>query len=164
MTSSLAVANTFIDEFGKGSGIQHMKLQKLVYYCHAWWLSVHDRPFIDERPQVWKYGPVFDELYHSLKGYGSQPITSMQRGDHFNEGPERIDDANDELMGLVDWVWARYGDKTAEELSERTHKDGTPWKIIAEKNHFRVPKGTVIDDVIIKQCFSGDPSKVLQAQ
>ncbi|MGN6208118.1 Panacea domain-containing protein [Asticcacaulis sp.] len=164
MVSSLAVANTFIDEFGGQFGIQHMKLQKLVYYSHAWWLSAEAEPFLNERPQVWKYGPVFGDLYHNLKGFGSRPITSMQSGGRFNDVPDRISEDNNELMPLIEWIWARYGGMTAEELSERTHRTGTPWRIIAEQNHFRVPKGKVIDDQTIRTCFSGDPSEILKVQ
>lgn len=35
----LAVANCFLEKFGENGGIEHMKLQKLVYFSYGWWLA-----------------------------------------------------------------------------------------------------------------------------
>src|SRR5271170_5786610 len=56
----LQVANTFVIRHGEQSrGLDHMKLQKLDYFVHGWWLAYHQERLLTERPQVWKYGPVF---------------------------------------------------------------------------------------------------------
>lgn len=159
--SPLAVSNTFIARFGDAAGIQHMKLQKLAYYTHAWWLSHYNQPFLNSRPQVWKFGPVFADLYQDLKGFGWRPIKEPQRDDPFGE-PEIITDANINL--LINWIWGRYGAMTAEDLSTRTHAPGTPWYIIAEQHGYVVPRNATIDDEIIKRCFRGDVQEVLAAQ
>ena len=54
----------------RGLAISHLKLQKLVFFTHAWRLAVHGVPAVDERPEAWEYGPVFNSLYYRLKGSG----------------------------------------------------------------------------------------------
>ena len=159
--SSLELANAFIDRFGAAEGIQHMKLQKLAYYCHSWWLSYYDEPFLRHGPEVWKYGPVFPDLYQSLKHFGSTPIRTVQKDGPFGEA--RIA-GGEFLNGLIQWIWDNYGKYSAGELSDRTHAKGTPWRIIAEKNRFSVPMHTPIDDDVIKGSFRQDTALVLASQ
>jgi uncharacterized phage-associated protein len=163
-TDPLAVANTFIHRFSDGVGIQHMKLQKLAYYTHAWWLSRFDTPYLTRRPEVWRFGPVFSGLYSALRGYGSRPIVTPQPSD-FADEPPIIDGGDEQIVSnLIDWVWGRYGGLTAEQLSERTHAKGTPWQIIAERHNYTVPRYHEIDDNTIKRCFRKDRAEVLRAQ
>ena len=163
-TDPLALSNAFVERFGGRPGIQHMKLQKLAYYTHAWWLSRFETPFLNERPQVWKFGPVFEELYHDLKGFGSVPIVTPQPDHDTPFDPPPTIDGIAQLNQLIDWIWARYGHLSAEALSERTHAPGTPWKLIAERNGYRVPRHTEIDDNTIKRCFRGNVAEVLRRQ
>lgn len=157
----LAVANTFIDRYGQNGGLSHMKLQKLVYYCHGWWLSHYDRPFLNERPEVWKFGPVFGGLYRELNGFGWQSISAPQAPTFYN-APPLVEDQN--VGALIDWVWSRYGGYDAIELSEKTHSPGTPWRLIAEQHDFVVPRHTQIPDDLVKQCFRQEVQRVLQTQ
>lgn len=138
----LAVANEFIVMAGP-SGVSHMKLQKLVYCSYGWWLAYHDEPFINEQPQVWQHGPVFKSLYFALNQYGWRNITSVQN-DNFTTPTPRVDDADDEIHSMLRWVWARYGMRSAEWLSDLTHKPGSPWYVTAAEFSFRVPKNTPI--------------------
>jgi uncharacterized phage-associated protein len=66
--SPLALANEFIVRFKPGEGIEHMKLQKLVYCANGWWLVFNpNQPLVNKAPEVWKFGPVFPSLYHVMK-------------------------------------------------------------------------------------------------
>jgi uncharacterized phage-associated protein len=96
----LAAANFLIIEFGKVRGIEHMKLQKLVYCAHGWWLTAFDSSFLNERPQIWRYGPVFESLYHVLKTFGRTPITSPQSLSPF-ERPLLIDQSDEDVRTLL---------------------------------------------------------------
>jgi hypothetical protein len=62
----LALANEFI-VMSASRGAEHMKLQKLVYFAYGWWLTGHSDRITTEPPQVWKFGPVFESLYHELR-------------------------------------------------------------------------------------------------
>ncbi|MCP8894311.1 DUF4065 domain-containing protein [Shinella daejeonensis] len=138
----LAVANEFIVMAGP-SGVSHMKLQKLVYCSYGWWLAYHDEPFISEQPQVWQHGPVFKSLYFALNQFGWRPITSVQN-DNFTTPPPRVNDADHEICSMLEWTWGRYGMRSAEWLSDLTHKPGSPWYDTAAEFGFRVPKNTPI--------------------
>ena len=61
----------------RGLPISHLKLQKLVFFTHAWCLAIDGSPAVDERPEAWEYGPVFNSLYHRLKGCGHEAIKAF---------------------------------------------------------------------------------------
>lgn len=128
-----------------------MKLQKLVYYAHGWWLTRHREALLDEEPEVWRHGPVFSSLYSSLAGFGpnniKNPVASM-----FGEAP-RVDVDDDEVHDLLRFVWGRYGHLSAFQLSDLTHRPGTPWQILAERNGYRVPLHYKMDTEIIRDEF-----------
>ncbi len=149
----LAVANFFIDQFGGTSGIEHMKLQKLVYCAHGWWLAQEGNvALVNEKPEVWKFGPVFPGLYSVLKIFGREPIVSPQSKGPFEE-PEIIDPLDQNTARLLEWVWRRYGHLSSFALSDLTHKPGTPWHRLATEHSFLVPQGLGIPDSYIAQEF-----------
>lgn len=155
--SPLAIANNFIDQFGKEAGIEHMKLQKLVYNSYGWWLSINglDEPRLtNEGPEIWKHGPVFNSLYQVLKVFGRAPITSAQSSDPFVE-PENVDADDEHVKTFVQWIWSRYGHLSSFALSEMTHKPGTPWHRVAKENNFRIAFNTQIPDQYIIEEFNG---------
>jgi len=149
----LAAANYFISSFGKDNGIEHMKLQKLVYNSYGWWIATfRDDPLLDERPQVWKFGPVFNSLYHVLKPFGRLPILAPVSPGPFDYPPS-IDDDDDNTKELLDWVWNRYGHLSGFALSDMTHRKGTSWQRTAEERNFSVPFGLEIPDDYIAEEF-----------
>jgi uncharacterized phage-associated protein len=40
-----------------------MKLLKLVYIAHGWYLAFADKPLISEKVEAWDYGPVRASAY-----------------------------------------------------------------------------------------------------
>ena len=149
----LAVANTFLAKHGKErGGIDHMKLQKLVFYAYGWWLASHDQPLVAEGPQVWRYGPVFKSLYAALASYGMRGIDTPQRAVPIGQ-PPIIPDDQQEVQDLLEWVWQRYGGSSAGRLSDMTHAPGTPWQEEAAAFNYRVPKGHPIPDARIRTYF-----------
>ncbi len=150
--SPLALANYFIKEFGEDTGIEHMKLQKLVYCVHGWSLGVGKDAVVDERPQVWRYGPVFESLYRALKPFGNRPIFEPKSAGPFDE-PAGIEGDDEDASKLLKWIWGRYGHLSSFELSDMTHKDGTPWERVARENGFTVSYGTEIPDYYIMEEF-----------
>jgi len=155
--SPITLANTFLEKYSGGVGIEHMKLQKLCYYAHGWWLAYKDESFLLEEPQVWRYGPVFNSLYHLLSHFGRKSIVTPQKANPLQE-IETIKDKD--INALIDWVWNRYSNYSAESLSEMTHAEGTPWRIIAEQHNFRVPRDLDIPDSLVKECFAKEAAKL----
>jgi uncharacterized phage-associated protein len=129
-----------------------MKLQKLVYFSHGWWLTGHAVPYLNERPQIWKHGPVFDSLYHVLKTFGSFPITEIQSASPF-EKPAVIDQNDTEIRNLLVWVWQKYGHLSSFALSDMTHREGTAWSRVAAERNFSVPRGLELPDEYVREEF-----------
>lgn len=155
--TSLAVANSFIDKFGRQDGIEHMKLQKLVYCSYGWWLATKGMVGVrltTEGPEIWRHGPVFNSLYRAMKVFGRQGIKSPQSADPFSD-PVKIDQHDKEVSSLIVWVWGRYGHLSSFALSDMTHKHGTPWHRVAAENNFEVAHNTKIPDGYIYEEFHG---------
>lgn len=148
-----ALANFFLKEFGGTDGISHMKLQKLVYLSYGWWLSHYDTPLIKEAPQVWKYGPVFDSLYQSLRTKGREPIRDLIVPSFFSSGPPEISSDDENTLKLLKWVWARYGELDGIALSEITHQPNTPWSEVVKSHEFKIPRNLPLDWTVVKDHY-----------
>jgi uncharacterized phage-associated protein len=155
-----AIANEFI-KLAKESNrpISPMKLQKLVYFAHGWYLALAGNPLINEPIQAWKFGPVIPSLYHSLKAYGNSPITGHVRNEAETlfEEPEisSIDDGpnvkeNEQVKELVKRIWDLYGSFSAVQLSNLTHEPKSPWSTTADRDKKR---GVPIDQDKIRDYF-----------
>lgn len=101
----------------KRGGMTAMKLQKLCYYSQAWSLVWDERPLFSEEIQAWANGPVSPDLYREHRG--QIHIAKVPKGDH----AVLIADERE----TVDAVLGCYGDMSAHELSELTHREH-PWK------------------------------------
>ena len=155
----VAVANEFVERYGKERGIEHMKLQKLTYYAYGWWLAFEDDPLMIEGPEVWKFGPVFSSLYNVLAPFGSKPINEAQRAVPWGETP-RVRAEDEHTLSVLDWIWKRYGGASSFTLSDETHKPGTPWQLEAERKGYNVPRHHRIPDTLIKECFKAEAAKL----
>ena len=75
MYSAKAIANYFLDKADEESiSLTPMKIIKLVYIAHGWYLALTDKPLIKDYVEAWTYGPVIPDLYHEFKKYGNRPI------------------------------------------------------------------------------------------
>jgi uncharacterized phage-associated protein len=129
--STKSIANYFIDR-AKDSGekLSPMKVQKLVYYAMGWFAGYTGKPLVDDAVEAWQYGPVFPDLYHAFKKFGSGAITEKATELDINFEDIEIpapDDPN--VRKFLDNIWASYGKYTAVKLSEMTHAAGSPWDL-----------------------------------
>lgn len=148
------VANAFLVKAKKaGVPVSHMKVQKLVFFLHAWSLALRDAgSFVTEPPEAWPYGPVFDSLYHELKSYGSSNIDAYLK--ELNPATGQMaamvpNSADTEFYRFLDQVWDRYGNFSALQLSALSHEAAGPWAQAREK-HARV-----IDSDMIRNYYRG---------
>lgn len=96
-----------------------MKLQKLVYYSQAWHLVWDEEPLFNEDIEAWANGPVVPALYRAHRGrLQLQPEESL--------GGDASGLTNSERE-TIDAVLHAYGDKSANWLSELTHRED-PWR------------------------------------
>jgi uncharacterized phage-associated protein len=102
----------------EGEFLTQMKLQKLVYISHGWSLGLFDKPLINEQVQAWKWGPVIPPLYKEYAKWGRMPIVCEKR-----DAPK----LPPLVKALLEKMWSVYHGFTAAQLSDMTHRQGTPW-------------------------------------
>ncbi len=160
-----AVANFLLDLAKKdGQTIDPMKLQKLVYYAHGWYLALANAPLLDRSVEAWKYGPVIPVLYRAFQDYGADPITEPARysdvqGTKMVLRPFRLadgmdtspDDSTQYAQRVIRRVWEQYGKFSAIQLSMMTHAPETPWAEAWSQNQGK--RYVPIPDDSIKQYF-----------
>ncbi len=93
-----------------------MKLQKLIYYTQAWSLVWDESPLFDNRIEAWANGPVVRDLYEEHKGRFE--LSNWPKGN-----PSSL---TAKQQQTVDSVLAFYGDRSAQWLSDLTHRE-QPW-------------------------------------
>lgn len=158
--SSKALANTLL-RLGKEKGVTDMtpmKLQKLIYYAHAWYLAFHSQPLIREEVQAWKYGPVIQEIYHEFKEFGNDTINRPAQ--EFNFSGQELELVEPEIPAddtrtheLLKEVFRVYGNLTPIQLSNQSHSDNEPWAVVAKKFKDELPRSLSIPNALIEQCF-----------
>lgn len=154
MYSSEQIANKFIElGLSQGRPITPMQAQKLTYIAHGISLGHRGMGLLQEPVSAWRYGPVTPSLYHSLKHFGSAPITSkVPDYGYFRPDPSLDAYANQ----VVKVVYDTYGRYSGEVLSEFTHRQGTPWH-----QTYTAGQSIIPDDVInnyYKRLMAKDPA------
>jgi uncharacterized phage-associated protein len=99
-----------------GEAITHLKLQKLVYYCQAWYLANFDTPLFEEDFQAWAHGPVARSVYDRFKGNQWAALEAS--------GKSRLPS---EYHDFVAAVYDEYGQFGAKKLEKMTHEEA-PWR------------------------------------
>ncbi len=96
-----------------------MKLQKLAYYSQAWSLVWDEEELFSEDFEAWANGPVVRSLYNKHRGQFKINADLFSGGSSANLTQDQKE--------TIDKVLEFYGDKTAQWLSNLTHKE-SPWK------------------------------------
>lgn len=162
MENALAVANEIIRMANAaGAPPTQMKLQKLLFYAHGWYLALCGEPLVEGTFQAWKYGPVLPSVYHEFKSFGISGIT--------RDGTELVYSPNGELSWmapvlspskaelirkLVKRIWDVYGKYSGDQLSAMTHSRGTPWSK-ARMGHDEDERNILIPNSMIQEYFKG---------
>ena len=143
MYHPITIANYFIvRSFEQADDLTPMKLLKLVYIAHGWYLGAIEKPFISEEVEAWKYGPVIVSLYRSTKKYEGEQVTDLIGIDNIDP---LLDTNKDEYeIKFLDEIWKYYRGYDGLELLNLTCLDDSPW-------HQTVIRGKTIisDDLII---------------
>ena len=132
----------------------HLKLEKLVYLCFADYLCKYDKELYKDEIYAYKYGPVVKSVYDRYRGQGYKEIEQDEddidtTGLHEMPSRSRILFAEDGVSKIksIDETIAKYGDYTANELVDITHKPCTPW----DKAGRGEKTDRIIDNEIIKK-------------
>ena len=120
--------------------MSNLKLQKVLYFVQAAFLSTRHYPCFEEDFEAWDFGPVVPEIYHEYKIFGSSNIIAdndISRSMFSAEDREIIDDMVDICSGY-----------SASELVSITHSQ-SPWK-----DAYRRYSNNIISKDAIEEFFS----------
>lgn len=134
----------------------HLKLEKLVYLCYADYLVQYDKKMFDDTIYAFQYGPVVRSVYEKYKGIQTEedmlqqePLDADPLNDFFLHMParSRLLFATDGIQKInsINKTLDKYGEYTARQLVDLTHKKGTPWERTYKKTAYKK-----IDDAVIK--------------
>jgi len=157
-TASL-IAYAFVEKgIESGNFVTQMKLQKLVFFAHGLHLAKYDKPLIKEKFQAWKFGPVVPSIYRDYKFYGSSPIADTNYLFAFGDTDMRelwLKEIDRKAKESIDTTWEGLKDTSAVQLSNWTHKEGSPWA----QNYVQGINDIVIPDEQIKEYFKTNITK-----
>lgn len=163
-TKATAVANAFLDlqaaDTDNFPAIDQMKIQKLTFYAHAWWLALRNQALFDEDIQAWPWGPVVSTVYSNFRECGKSPIGSkratemVQVGDgaNFDFRVQQPEQPDLEVMDFLRHVWETHKQYTGIQLSNATHAPGEPWTIIKQKQD-HLDQKPLIPNELIREVF-----------
>lgn len=153
MESSLAIANYFIKKsLDEGKELTPMKLLKLVYIAHGWYLGLTGEPLLNEGVEAWKYGPVVPSVYLEFKKYGNSQIPQL--GYIFTDQMQIVTPMVDEdKFEFLNKIWDVYKEYDGLQLSTLTHKTGTPWDMVWNKENGKNIQGAIIRNNLIENHY-----------
>lgn len=157
-TSAMAVANWFLQRSWRDRTkppCDQMKLYKLVYYAHAWYLGNCNQELFADDIEAWPHGPVIRDLYAEFHPAGSGPIRRLgERIECIDGNYEKIIPVHDgSLDNFFENIWTIYGHYSGIQLSNMTHESGEPWAIVAEKYDYNLRYKPSIPSEIIRDVF-----------
>ena len=141
------MANDFLvrAEQDKKPIVSVLKLIKLVYIAHGYYLAMSDKPLISGKVETWKHGPVIPDVYEAFENQIGLNLPLLQvetRLRRFYEGDLADDKTAQTVMGRV---WQVYGGFSRQQLSDITHQHSTPWhKTVAKHGLYSVIKNSLI--------------------
>ena len=139
MYSAESAANAFLDLARRDEkSLTNMQLQKLVFIAHGYSLAKLGVPLFHNNIHAYELGPVIPNLYKTLKRYGAGEVKDYIQTD----APPITEDSPE--MEIIREVWEEYGELSGFELSDLTHRKGTPWSETWRMNQF----GVISDDLI----------------
>ena len=133
------VSGYFINEaIKKNKPLTVMQALKLTYIAQGFHLALTEAPFFEEEIQAWKYGPVVKKLYEHLKKIKNKDHHTIEEEQDINA---KFDEKQVDILNVV---FKKYARLEAWDLSELTHKSGSPWDVTYSEK----PHGTISHNLI----------------
>ncbi len=158
ISSVAAVGNEFLKLAANEPqfAVDQMKLQKLIFYAHAWHLAYDKGPLFENDFEAWPWGPVVRDVYMQTRAFGRGIVTSRLSELKIIEGdgatvssPDGV--SNKELSDFIRSVWDTLKNYTAVQLSNSTHGPGEPWTIVNDT--IGTDRKPIIPNELIKSVF-----------
>lgn len=127
--------------------VSNLKLQKLLYYVQAIFLTNSNEPCFVQDIVHWRHGPVIVESYSAFRKYFNDNINSKQ-----NIDTNLIGDSDKELIEHV----------------VKAYRNMTPWDMVAktleEAPWLDTERNEIISNYNIKKYFSKNKNRILSEQ
>lgn len=133
----------------KVDDLNSIKLQKMLYFVHGWYMAITNEILIDEPFYKGQYGPVIPTVVEALKIYNGMPIDDYVS--QWNEECSTICPLFVNLKNLpqfesiVNQVWKQYYPLNSIQLSSLASCPESPWEKTASSD--------IISNELIKQYF-----------
>ncbi|MGN1412346.1 MAG: Panacea domain-containing protein [Oscillospiraceae bacterium] len=133
--SSVDIAKYILSKFE----CTHLKLQKLVYFCHAEYLCTFGTPLFKDKVCAFDNGPICYDAYQAFKRCPQYCFIEKLEDEIVIRS--RILSAKDGINKLksIDTTLEKYGKFTPDELRDITHQDMTPWHMCYEQGQKYTP-------------------------
>lgn len=111
--------------------VNHLKLQKVLYYTQAWHLVYFDDFIFDEQPEAWVNGPVYRSVYEHFKELGTYNDINLVNNPQndietiFKEKSDKLSLSNHQRDFLAS-ILTHYGTMSHDKLVMLTHSE-LPW-------------------------------------
>ncbi|WP_010182999.1 Panacea domain-containing protein [Aquimarina agarilytica] len=137
------LGNTIIYLCEKMNGLQKTQCLKLIYLLDEMSIKKYGLPFLNLNYEVWKYGPVAQEVFIELSepkilrdfielehdSFNQYSFVNVKAKKEFND-----DEFSDNDMLILDYVVKNFSDKNGTELVDFTHAPSSIWYKTAEEN------------------------------
>jgi uncharacterized phage-associated protein len=135
-----AIANLVLDIADSCQiSIRPLKLQKIIYFEHGWWLALESKPLIRQAIEAWEFGPVVRVFYDAFKNTPpNTPISTRATYSDLMLGKDGAISAslNAEELSLFKKIFLHYAQIKEYDLVEMTHVAGGPWETIRREKVF----------------------------
>lgn len=151
-----AIANLVLSEsWERHLQISNLKLQKLVFLCHAFLLVEKNRDLVRGDFVAWKYGPVHPDVYDAFRQFRERPIDRLAvKVNPVTEQQVEIAPITDQdIRDVANKVVGFYGSWTAAKLVALTHAEKGPWDVVVKAARNNANVGLRISSEIIEQRF-----------
>ncbi|WP_172618665.1 Panacea domain-containing protein [Candidatus Methanomassiliicoccus intestinalis] len=116
---ALDVAKYIIKKYyGMRNPVTNLKLQKMLYFAWIRYYKETKEYLFNDKIEAWMLGPVVPNVYYQYYIYAGIPI---------REDKEPSKPFSPEAVAVLDKLIEDCMDKTARELVDKAHKNGTPW-------------------------------------
>jgi len=128
-----AIANWFLAAaHAAGRSMTNLHLNKLVYFAVERALIERSLLLTPAKIEAWDHGPVFREIYHSVKDSQDRPIRAPIQRFSLSERKmvNALEEFPDEDVAYFQDIYTYYGELSASRLRNLSHVPGHPWDVV----------------------------------
>lgn len=139
--SKQKLGNTLIYMAEHTPNLSKTKSLKLLFLMEEYMVKRYHVPFLALPFEVWQAGPVVKDVFIDLSD-GGELLREFVRTETYDGGtyikalkPFSDDEFSDCEIEMMDEIIKKHGQKTAKQLVDEVHKEGSLWYNVAKENN-----------------------------